>query len=61
MPEIVVHLVEGRSADEKRALMQGITKVVIDSLKVPADAVVVSLVETAKHNKSKGGVLFSER
>jgi hypothetical protein len=27
---------------------------------VPADAVVVTVVETDKHNKAKGGVLFSE-
>jgi len=27
---------------------------------VPADAVVVTVVETAKHDKAKGGVLFSE-
>jgi hypothetical protein len=27
---------------------------------VPADAVVVTLVETAKQDKAKGGVLFSE-
>jgi hypothetical protein len=28
---------------------------------VPAEAVVVTIVEAPKHNKSKGGVLFSER
>ena len=60
MPEIVVYLNEGRSLDQKRALCKGITDAVVSNLGVPAGAVVVALVETAKHNKAKGGVLFSE-
>jgi len=60
MPEIVVYLNEGRSVDQKRALCKGITDAVVSSLGVPVGAVVVALVETPKHNKAKGGVLFSE-
>jgi 4-oxalocrotonate tautomerase len=60
MPEIVVYLNEGRSVDQKRALCKGITDAVVSNLGVPAGAVVVALVETPKHNKAKGGVLFSE-
>lgn len=60
MPEIVVYAMEGRSVDQKRALCQDITEAMVRNFKVPADAVVVSIVETSWHNKSKGGVLFSE-
>jgi 4-oxalocrotonate tautomerase len=60
MPEIVVYLNEGRSLDQKRALCKGITDAAVSNLGVPIGAVVVALVETPKHNKSKGGVLFSE-
>jgi 4-oxalocrotonate tautomerase len=61
MPEVYVHAVEGRSLDQKRALVKDITAAVVKNFDVPADAVLVEIVETAKGNKAKGGVLFSER
>jgi 4-oxalocrotonate tautomerase len=61
MPEVYVHAVEGRSLDQKRSLVKDITAAVVKNLNVPADAVLVQIVESAKENKAKGGVLFSER
>jgi 4-oxalocrotonate tautomerase len=61
MPEVYVHAVAGRSLDQKRALMKDITDAVVKNFDVPADAVLVEIVETAKENKAKGGALFSER
>lgn len=60
MPEVVVYAVAGRSLDQKRGLMKDITDAVVRNFSVPAEAVVVSLVETDKQSKMKGGVLFSE-
>lgn len=60
MPEVVIYMIEGRSLDEKRGLVQDITEAVVKNAKVPREAVVISLVETAKASKAKGGVLFSE-
>ena len=61
MPEIYVHAVEGRTLDQKRALVRDITVAVVKNFNVPADSVMVQIVESAKQNKAKGGVLFSER
>jgi 4-oxalocrotonate tautomerase len=61
MPEVYVYAVEGRSLDQKRALVKDITDAVVKNFKVGADAVMVQIVESAKENKAKGGVLFSER
>jgi 4-oxalocrotonate tautomerase len=61
MPEVYVHAVEGRSLEQKRALVRDITAAVVKNFNVPADAVMVEIVEAAKHNKAKAGVLFSER
>ena len=61
MPEVYVHAVEGRSKDQKRALIQDITAAVVKNFGVGADAVLVEIIETSKDNKAKGGVLFSER
>jgi 4-oxalocrotonate tautomerase len=61
MPEVYVHAVEGRSVEQKRALVKDITDAVAKHFKVGPDAVMVEIVESAKTNKAKGGVLFSER
>ena len=60
MPEVVVYALEGRSVDQKRGLMKDITAAVVKNFGVSADAVVVTLVESSKSDKAKGGVLFSE-
>jgi 4-oxalocrotonate tautomerase len=61
MPEIYVHAVEGRSLDQKRALVRDITAAVVKNLNVTADAVMVQIIESSKENKAKAGILFSER
>lgn len=61
MPEVYVHAVEGRSIEQKRALVHDITEAVVKHLNVSADAVMVEIVEVARHNKAKAGVLFSDR
>jgi len=61
MPEVYVHAVEGRTKEQKRALIQDITNAVVKNFGVAADAVLVEIVESSRDNKAKGGVLFSER
>jgi 4-oxalocrotonate tautomerase len=61
MPEIVVYAVAGRSPEQKRALMKDITDAVVKNLGVAPEQVVISIIETPKINKSRGGVPFSER
>ncbi len=60
MPEVYVHAVKGRSQEQKKALVQDITTAVMKHFNAPADAVVVSIIETEASSKAKGGVLFSE-
>jgi 4-oxalocrotonate tautomerase len=61
MPEVIVHAVSGRSAEQKKALMSAITQAVVDNFGVGAEHVVVQIVESAPDSKSKGGIPFSER
>jgi 4-oxalocrotonate tautomerase len=60
MPEVYVHAVKGRTLEQKRALVKDITDAVVKNFNAPAEAVVVSIIETEPSDKSKGGVLFSE-
>ena len=60
MPEILVHIVEGRSAEAKKAVMADITAAVVKHFDVPAERVVVQIVESRRDSKSRGGIPFSE-
>jgi 4-oxalocrotonate tautomerase len=61
MPEVYVHAVKGRTLEQKRALVKDITEAVVRHFVVPAEAVMVEIVESDPACKAKGGVLFSER
>ena len=60
MPEIVVYSAGSRSAEQKKALCKDITDAVVKNYKVPVEAVVITLVETPRSDKAKGGVMFSD-
>ena len=48
MPEVVIYAIGGRSQDQKRGLCKDVTEAVMKNYGVPADAVVVTLVETSQ-------------
>lgn len=60
MPEVVVYILEGRTLEQKRGLVKDITAAVVKHAGAQLESVTVSLVETARSSKGKGGVLFSE-
>ena len=60
MPEILVHIVEGRTVEAKKALMRDITSAVVKNFDVPAERLVVQIVESPRDSKSRGGVSFDE-
>jgi len=60
MPEVVVYALGGRSQDQKRGLCKDITEAVMKNFGAPKDAVTIQIVESARGDKAKGGVLFSE-
>jgi len=61
MPEVYVHVVKGRTFEQKKALVQDITAAVVKHMNAPADAVVISIIESEADSKAKGGVMFNER
>ena len=61
MPEVIVELAQGRTVEQKRALLEGITRVVVETCNVQAEAVTVIIHENPLTDKAKGGVLFSDR
>ena len=61
MPEVTIQLAQGRTVEQKRALLQGITRVVVETCNVAPDSVVVTIHETPLTDKAKGGVVFTDR
>jgi 4-oxalocrotonate tautomerase len=61
MPEVYVYAVEGRTLDQKRALVKDVTDAVVRHFKVTPEAVMVQIVESSRESKAKGGFLFSDR
>ena len=57
MPIVQIHLIEGRSIDQKRALVEKVTKPVCDSVNVPPDAVKIILSDMARHDYAVAGTL----
>jgi len=61
MPEVYVYAVEGRTLEQKRALVKDVTDAVVRHFKVNPEAVMVQIVESSRESKAKGGFLFSDR
>jgi 4-oxalocrotonate tautomerase len=61
MPEVHVFAVEGRTPEQKKALMQDITAAVVKNFGSAAEAVTVQIIEAKNTDKAKGGIPFSER
>lgn len=61
MPIIHVHMLEGRTLDLKRSLVESMTEAVTKSLNVKREAVRIILHDMAKNNYAIAGVLESEK
>jgi 4-oxalocrotonate tautomerase len=61
MPEIILELAEGRTLDQKRAIVREFTDTLVRVCGVDPDAVVVNIHEIPRTDKAKGGVLFCDR
>lgn len=60
MPEVQVFMAEGRTDDQKKAMMRDITEALVKNLGVSADVVTVQIVEARLADKMKGGKTFVE-
>ncbi len=61
MPIIQVHLLEGRTVDQKRKLVANLTEAVVKSLDAKPDAVRIILQEMARHDYAIAGVLALDK
>ena len=61
MPIVQIHLIKGRSVDQKRALVKKVTDAVVETVNVPPEAVEVILSEMEREHFAKAGVLHLDQ
>jgi 4-oxalocrotonate tautomerase len=61
MPTIRIDMFEGRTTEQKRALVRSITDACVTSLGVPAESVDILLFDIAKQNWATAGTLWSDK
>lgn len=61
MPLIEVHLLEGRTDEQKKALLTSITKAVQESIGTPMETIRVWIQELSPKEYMSGGVLAADK
>lgn len=61
MPTLRVELMEGRTVEQKRALVEALTKSCVDVLKCQPAAVDILLYDIKRHDWATGGELWSDK
>ena len=59
MPIVIVEMWEGRTIEQKKKLVEGITSVITD-MGVRPEGVTILIKDNPKHNWARGGKLTSE-
>ncbi len=59
MPVVIVEMWEGRTIEQKRHLVEGITSVMVN-MEIPREAVHIIIKDNPKHNWASGGKLASD-
>lgn len=60
MPRVIVQAVEGRSVEQKRALVKSVTEAVVASFSVEPKTVTIVIEDIPRTNFGKAGVLADE-
>ena len=61
MPLVTIKAKEGRTFEQKRALVEDITEAVVKHFKVQPEAVIIDIVDYSGENLAKAGQLFADR
>ncbi len=61
MPIVQIDMFEGRSIEQKRAMVEKVTQAIAETANCQAESVTIIIREMPKHHLSKGGKLFSDK
>jgi len=60
MPHVQITMLEGRTHEQKRKLVERVTDALVDECAAAAEAVTVAIVEVSKEDYARGGVLIAD-
>ncbi len=60
MPNITVEIFRGRTLDQRRQFVQGITQAAVDAFDIAPEGVRITFFEIDRHDLARGGRLFSD-
>lgn len=61
MPTYHIEMMEGRTVEQKKALVEAITRVSVEILGGSPESVDILITDVKPHNWATGGVLWSEK
>lgn len=61
MPYVTVKMLEGRSEEQKKALVEKVTDAVVETTGAPKEAVVVFIEEMSKNHYAVAGTRLSDK
>jgi 4-oxalocrotonate tautomerase len=61
MPLVQVTMLQGRTADQKRKIVQRITDTMVEEAGSRREAIVVAFLEVSKESYASGGVLMADK
>ncbi len=61
MPNVTVEWLQGRTTEQKRKVIAGITDLLVEAADARREAVQVTFLETSKENWGRGGLLGIDR
>ena len=60
MPLVTMKTLEGKTVEQKRALVKDITEAVVKNFEVSPTSVTIDIVDYSKENLASAGVLFAD-
>lgn len=61
MPIVQIDMLEGRTTEQKRALVKKVTEAISETARCPQDAVTIVIREMPKEHLGQGGILRADR
>lgn len=60
MPFVTVEMFEGRTTEQKRALMKNVTEAIVNAIQCPPEAITIKIVDMKRENVGRAGVPYGE-
>jgi len=60
MPLVTIKIIEGRTVEQKRAMVKDVTEAIVKNVGCPPAAVQIEMVDLKKENIAQGGELFTD-